>query len=153
MHAENQPLDKINELVFYEEDLFNQEKMVKKLDEIIYAWGRELVHEQYIDQIPQSDDAWTQFLSMDIYWGDLKNEWEYYVVGSLIFFVALRSDIKRDFLLQPDYIRTQRLSKSLVHVQHYFNTPLLRDIVTKFYSCYAMIQENKPIKVRYKEIS
>jgi hypothetical protein len=152
MHEENQSLAKIREVVFDEDDFFDQEKMIKKLDQLIHAWGQELVQRQYIDRIPDSDDAWTQFLGMDIYWGDLKDEWEHYVVGSLIFFVLLRSDIKRDFLLQPDYIRGQRLHRWLARLRHY-NTPLLRDIVTKFCVCYSMILERKPIKVRYKEIS
>ncbi len=47
---------------------------------------------------------------MDIYWGDLNNQWEHYLVACLIFFVLLREDIKRDFLLTTDYIRAQRLS-------------------------------------------
>jgi hypothetical protein len=88
-------------------------------------------------------------LSRDIYWGDLNSQWEHYVVASLIFFVSLRADIKRDFLLQPDPIRGQRLSRWLEKLRHY-QTPLSKDVVTKFCMCYSMVMENKPIKVRYR---
>jgi hypothetical protein len=122
------------------------------LDQLIRAWGQELIQGRYIDEIPHSDDAWLRFLEMDIYWGDLKNQWEHYVVGCLLFFVMLRADIKRDFLLQPDYIRGQRLSRWLSRLRHYM-TPLLKDVVTKFCLCYSMILERKPIKVRYNELN
>jgi hypothetical protein len=152
MKSANESLVNIREIVFYKDIFFDQEKMIKKLDQLIHAWGRELVQKKYIDEIPDSDDAWLRFLDMDIYWGDLKDEWEHYVVGSLIFFVLLRSDIKRDFLLQPDYIRGQRLSRWLGRLRHYM-TPLLRGVVTKFCLCYAMILDKEPIKVRYNEIN
>jgi hypothetical protein len=142
----------IRQIVFDEDSFFDQEKMIKKLDKLIHAWGRELVQKKYIDEIPDSDDAWLRFLDMDIYWGDLKDEWERYVVGSLIFFVLLRSDIKRDFLLQPDYIRGQRLSRWLGRLRHYM-TPLLRAVVTKFCLCYSMILDKEFIKVRYNGIN
>lgn len=152
MNSANESLVNIREIVFDEDIFFDQKKMIKKLDQLIHAWGRELVQKEYIDKIPDSDDAWLRFLDMDIYWGDLKDEWEHYVVGSLIFFVLLRSDIKRDFLLQPDYIRGQRLSRWLGRLRHYM-TPLLRSVVTKFCLCYAMILDKEPIKVRYNEVN
>ena len=152
MKSEDQSLVNSREIVFDNDDFFDQEKMIKKLDQLIHAWGQELVQKQYIDQIPDSDDEWFQFLDMDIYWGDLKDKWEHYVVGCLIFFVLLRADIRRDFLIQPDYIRGQRLSRRLDKLRHYMN-PLLRDVVTKFCLCYSMILERKPIKVRYNEIN
>lgn len=151
MKPENQSRLKLREIVFDNVDFFDQEKMIKKLDQLIHYWGQELVHKQYIDKIPVSDEAWLKFLGMDIYWGDLRSQWEHYVVGGLIFFVMLRADIKRDFLLQPDYLRGQRLEKYLWRLRHYM-TPLLKDVVTKFCLCYSMILERNPIKVRYNEI-
>ena len=141
----------IREIDFDPDDFFDQEKMIEKLDRAIHAWGQELVQNQHIDHIPESDDAWLKVLDMDIYWGDLKNQWEHYIVSCLIFFVLLRADIKRGFLLQPDYIRGQRLSRWLGRLRRY-QTPLSKDVVTKFCLCYSMILERKPIKLRYKEI-
>jgi hypothetical protein len=152
MKSEDPSLMKIREIVFDQDDFFDQGKMIKKLDHLIHAWGQELFQNQYIDNIPDSDEAWIKVLEMDVYWGDLKNQWEHYIVSCLIFFVLLRADIKRDFLLQPDYIRGQRLSRWLGRLRHY-QTPLSKDIVTKFCLCYSMIQEKKPIKVRYNEIN
>ncbi|MGD9249420.1 MAG: hypothetical protein PVI60_15750, partial [Desulfobacteraceae bacterium] len=74
----------IRTTVFDPDDFFDQEKMVQKLDHLIQAWGRELIHHQHIDEIPQSDEAWLTLLSRDIYWGDLNSQWEHYVVASLI---------------------------------------------------------------------
>jgi len=142
--------NKIREIVFDNGDFFDQGKMINKLDLLIHAWGQELVQKGYADQIPLSDDEWLRFLDMEIYWGDLNDQWDHYIVGCLIFFVMLRADIKRDFLLQPDNIRGQRLSRWLGKLLHYMN-PLLRDIVTEFCLCYSMILERKPIKVRYIE--
>lgn len=143
---------KIREIVFDNGDFFDQRRMINKLDVLIHAWGQELVQKGYMDQIPLSDDEWIQFLEMDIYWGDLHDQWEHYIVGCLIFFIRLRADIKRDFLLQPDYIRGQRLSRWLGKLSHYMN-PLLKNIITEFCLCYSMILEKKPIKVRYSEIA
>ena len=151
MNSEDLSLINIREVVFDPDDFFDQEKMIHKLDQLIQAWGQELIHHQHIDQIPESDEAWLKILDMDIYWGDLKNQWEHYIVACLIFFVLLRADIKRDFLLQPDYIRGQRLSRWLGRLRHY-QTTLSKDIVTKFCLCYSMILEKKPRKVRYSEI-
>ena len=151
MKAEDPSLMKIREIVFDPDDFFDPEKMIEKLDHLIDAWGQELFQNQYIDHIPDADEAWLKVLDVDIYWGDLKNQWEHYLVSCLIFFVLLRADIKRDFLLQPDYIRGQRLSRWLGRLRHY-QTPLSKDIVTKFCICYSMIQEKKPIKVRYNEL-
>ena len=148
MNAEDPSLMKIREIVFDPDDFFDQEKMIVKLDHLIDAWGQELFQNQYIDHIPDADEAWLKVLEMDVYWGDLKTQWEHYLVSCLIFFVLLRAEIKRDFLLQPDYIRGQRLSRWLGRLRHY-QTPLSKDIVTKFCVCYSMIQEKKPIKVRY----
>ncbi len=150
MKSENPSDMNIREIVFDPDDFLDQEKMIKKLDCLIHAWCLELIQSQHIDAIPDSDEAWLKVLDMDIYWGDLKNQWEHYVVACLIFFVLLRTDIKRDFLLQPDYIRGQRLSRWLGRLRHY-QTPLSKDIVTKFCVCYSMILERKPIKVRYSE--
>lgn len=152
MKSEFQSVGKIREIVFDNDDFFDQGRMIKNLDRLVYAWGKELVQKKYIDQVPFSDDEWFQFLDMDIYWGDLKDQWEYYIVGCLIFFVQLRADIRRDFLLQPDYIRGQRLSRWLGKLRHYMN-PLLRSLVTEFCLCYSMILEKKPIRVRYSEIA
>ena len=151
MKTDDQSIMNMREIIFDNDDFFDQEKMIKKLDRLIYAWGLELVQKEYIDQFPASDDAWLRFLDMEIYWGDLNNQWEHYVVGGLNFFVLLREDIKRDFLLQPDYIRGQRLSRWLGRLSHYM-TPLLRDVVTKFCLCYSMILERKPLKVRYSKL-
>ncbi len=141
----------IREIVFDPDDFLDQEKMIQKLDLLIHAWGQELIQYKHIDDIPDTDEAWLKILEMDIHWSDLNSQWEHYVVGCLIFFLLLRSDIKRDFLLQPDYIRGQRLSRWLGRLRHY-QTPLSKDIVTKFCLCYSMIMEKKPIKVRYNDI-
>jgi len=151
MNSENLSLMNIREIVFDQDDFFDQEKMINKLDHLIHAWGQELIQNKHIDDIPDTDETWLKILDTDIYWGNLKNQWEHYVVGCLIFFVLLRADIKRDFLLQPDYIRGQRLSRWLGRLRHY-QTPLSKDIVTKFCLCYSMILERKPIKVRYREV-
>ena len=141
----------LREIVFDVDSFFDQEKMIEKLDQLIDAWGQELLHKRYIDAIPDSDDAWLKTLDTDLHWDDLKDQWDHYVTGGLIFFVLLRADIKRGFLLQPDNIRGQRLSRWLWHLKHYM-TPLLKDIVTKFCLCYSMILERKPIIVRYNEL-
>jgi len=146
------PTIKIREIVFDTDDFFDKERIIQKFDGLIHVWGQELVQKGYADQMPASDDEWLKFLDMDIYWGDLKDQWEHYIVGCLIFFVMLRADIKRDFLLQPDYIRGQRLSRWLGKLPHYMN-PLLRDVITKFCLCYSMILDKEPIKVRYSEIT
>ena len=150
MNSEDLSLMDIRTIVFDPDDFFDQEKMIQKLDRLIAAWGQELIHNQHIDNIPETDEAWLKVLDRDIYWGDLNSQWEHYVVACLIFFVLLRDDIKRDFLLQPDFIRGQRLSRWLGRLRHY-QTPLSKDIVTKFCLCYSMIMERKPIKVRYNE--
>jgi hypothetical protein len=139
-------------IVFNPDDFFDQDKMIQKLDHLIHAWGRELIHLQHLDEIPESDEAWLKLLSRDIHWSDLNSQWEQYLVACLIFFVALRADIKRDFLLQPDTIRGQRLSRWLERLRRY-QTPLSKDIITKFCMCYCMILERKAIKVRYNNIN
>ncbi len=150
MNTEDLSLAKIRTIVFDQDDFFDQEKMINKLDHLINAWGQELLQNKHIDDIPDTDEAWLKILDMDIYWGDLNNQWEHYLVACLIFFVLLREDIKRDFLLTTDYIRAQRLSRWLGRLKHY-QTPLSKDIVTKFCLCYSMRLERKPIKVRYSE--
>jgi len=151
MNSENPSLVNIREIIFDPDDFFDQDIIIHKLNRLIQAWGQELLHNQHIDDIPNSDEDWLKVLDRDIYWGDLNNQWEHYVVACLIFFVLLRADIKRDFLIQPDNIRGQRLSRWLGRLRHY-QTPLSKDIVTKFCLCYSMILERKPIKVRYKEL-
>lgn len=142
---------KLRELVFHGADFLDQEEMIGKLDYLIIAWGCELAHKGYVKQIPLSEREWMRFLDMDIYWGDLKDQWDHYIVGCLIFFVMLRSDIQRDFLLQPDHIRARRLSRWLEKLRHYMN-PLLRNTVTEFCMRYSMIMEKTPIRVRYNEL-
>jgi hypothetical protein len=140
----------IRTIVFKPDDFFNQDIMVQKLDHLIQAWGQELIHNQHLEKIPESDEAWLKVLDRDVYWGDLNSQWEHYVVACLIFFISLRADIERDFLLQPDAIRGQRLSRWLEKLRHY-QTPLSKDIVTKFCLCYSMVMEKKAIKVRYND--
>jgi hypothetical protein len=151
MNSEDLSLMDIRTIVFDPDDFLDQKKMILKLDHLIQAWGRELIRNQHIDDIPETDEAWMKVLDRDIYWGDLNSQWEHYVVACLIFFVLLRADIKRDFLLQPDAVRGQRLSHWLEKLRHY-QTPLSKDIVTRFCMCYSMIMEKKPIKVRYNEV-
>lgn len=142
----------LRELCFEEKDLFDQKIMIQNLDALIQAWGLELLHKKYIDSIPNTDKAWQEVLGRDIYWKDLRDQWDHYIVGCLIFFTLLRADIKRDFLLQPDYIRGQRLGRWLWRLKHYL-TPLSREMITQFCLCYSMILERKPIKVRYNDFS
>ena len=139
-------------IVFEPDDFFDQEKMIQKLDHLILAWGQELIHHGHLDKIPESGEAWLKALGQDIYWGDLNSQWEYYIVSCLIFFVSLRADIQRDFLLQPDVIRGQRLSRWLEKLRRY-QTPLSRDVITRFCLCYSMIMEKKAIKVRYNAVT
>jgi hypothetical protein len=142
----------IRTIDFDPDDFFDQEKMTQKLGHLIHAWGLELIHHQHLEQIPDSDEDWLKVLNRDIYWGDLNSQWEHYIVACLIFFVSLRADIQRDFLLQPDVIRGQRLSRWLEKLRHY-QTPLSKDIVTKFCMCYSMVMERRAIKVRYNELT
>jgi hypothetical protein len=151
MNSEDMSQMDIRTMVFDPDDLFNREEMIRKLDHLIHAWGRELIHNRHLDHLPETDEAWLSVLNRDIYWSDLNTQWELYVVACLIFFVSLRADIKRDFLLQPDPIRGQRLNHWLERLRHY-QTALSRDIVTKFCLCYSMVMEKKPIKVRYNHI-
>ena len=142
----------LRDCCFEEEDLFDQHKMIQKLDFLIQAWGEELRRKKYIDAIPANEKAWFEALDHDIYWKDLKDPWDHYIVGCLIFFLLLRADIQRDFLLQPDNIRGQRLSRWLWRLKHY-QTPLSKEVVTQFCLTYCMILERKPIKVRYMDFS
>ena len=48
---------RLREIVFDTVDFFDKEIMIEKLDRLILAWGKELVHKHYIDRIPESDDA------------------------------------------------------------------------------------------------
>jgi hypothetical protein len=152
MNSEDPSRMDIRTIVFDPDDFFDQEKMIAKLDLLIHAWGRELIHNHHLEEIPESDEAWLKVLDRDIYWGDLNNQWEHHVVACLIFFVSLRADIQRDFLLQPDVIRGQRLGRWLEKLRRY-QTPLSRDVVTKFCLCYSMIMERKAIKVRYNNVT
>lgn len=152
MNIEDRSQMVMRTIIFNPDDFLDQDKMIQKLGHLIHAWGRELVHLQHLDGIPESDDSWMKALSRDIYWGDLNSQWEHYLVACLIFFVALRTDIKRDFLLQPDTIRGQRLSRWLEKLRHYQN-PLSKDVVTRFCMCYSMIMEQKAIKVRYNDVT
>jgi len=150
MTSENQSLEFIRELRFESDDLFDQKIMIDKLDHLIQAWGKELLRNQYIDEIPDSEYAWLEVLERDIHWKDLKDQWDFYLVSSLIFFVLMREDIKRDFLLQPYNVQGQRLERWLRRQRRYM-TPLSREVVTRFCLCYSLSGERKPIRVRYKE--
>lgn len=150
MNPENQPLEFIREVRFESGDFFDQNKMVAKLDQLIQAWGGELLRNGYIDAIPASEYAWLEALERGIYLKDLKDQWHIYLVSCLIFFVLMREDIKRDFLLQPYNVVGQRLERWL-HRQHRYVTPLSRDVITQFCLCYSLSGERKPIRVRYKE--
>jgi hypothetical protein len=150
MNSEKQPLEFIREVRFESGDFFDQNKMVAKLDQLIQAWGGELLRNGHIDAIPASEYAWLEALERGIYLNDLKDQWEIYLVSCLIFFVSMREDIKRDFLLQPYNVVGQRLERWL-HRQHRYVTPLSRDVITQFCLCYSLSGERKPIRVRYKE--
>ena len=140
----------IREVRFESDDFFDQERMTKKLDHLIQAWGGELLRNGHIDAIPGSEYAWLEALERDIYLKDLKDQWDLYLVSCLIFFVLMREDIKRDFLLQPYNVVGQRLERWLQR-QHRYVTPLSRDVITQFCLCYSLSAERKPIRVRYKE--
>lgn len=150
MKPKNQSYEFIRELRFESDDFFDQKTMIDKLDQLIQAWGEELLQKKYIDKIPDSEHTWLEVLERDIHWRDLKDQWDYYLVSSLIFFVLMREDIKRDFLLQPYNILGQRLERWLLRLRRYM-TPLSREVVTQFCICYSLSQERKPIRVRYKE--
>ena len=150
MTSENQSYEFIRELRFESDEFFDQKTMINKLDQLIQAWGKELLRNQYIDEIPDSEYAWLEVLERDIHWKDLKDQWDFYLVSSLIFFVLMREDIKRDFLLQPYNVQGQRLERWLRRQRRYM-TPLSREVVTRFCLCYSLSGERKPIRVRYKE--
>jgi hypothetical protein len=150
MNSERQSREFIREIRFESGDFFDQKRMVEKLDQLIQAWGGELLRNGYIDKIPDSEYAWFQALEHDIYGKDLRNQWDYYLVSCLIFFVLMREDIKRDFLLQPYNVLGQRLERWLQR-QHRYVTPLSRDVITQFCLCYSLSGERNPIRVRYKE--
>lgn len=150
MKSENQSIEFIRELRFESDDFFDQKTMIDKLDQLIQAWGKELLRNHYIDEIPDSEYAWLEVLERDIHWRDLENQWDFYLVSCLIFFVLMREDIKRDFLLQPYNVLGQRLERWLLRLKRYM-TPLTREVVTQFCVCYGLSQERKPIRVRYKE--
>jgi hypothetical protein len=150
MKPENQSHEIIRELRFESDEFFDQKTMIDKLDHLVQAWGAELLRNQYIDKIPDSENAWIEVLERDIHWKDLENQWDFYLVGCLIFFVLMREDIKRDFLLQPYNVLGQRLERWLLRLRRYM-TPLTREVVTQFCLCYSLSGERKPIRVRYKE--
>lgn len=150
MNSENLSREFIRELRFESDDFFDQKRMIEKLDQLIQAWGNELLRNHYIDEIPDSEHAWLEVLEHDVYWKDLRNQWDYYLVSCLMFFVLMREDIKRDFLLQPYNVLGQRLERWL-NRQHRYITPLSRDVITQFCLCYSLSGERKPIRVRYKE--
>jgi hypothetical protein len=149
MKSEIQSLEFIRELSFESDDFFDQNKMLTKLDALIQAWGNELLRNRYIDTIPDSEYAWLEVLERDIYWKDLNNQWDLYLVGCLIFFVLMREDIKRDFLLQPYNVQGQRLERWLRRLRRHM-TPLTQKVVTQFCLCYSLSEERIPIRVRYK---
>lgn len=149
MISETSSLEMIRELRFKSDDFFNQSIMIHKLDQLIQAWGNELLRGHYIEVIPNSENIWLEVLERDIYWKDLRTQWDVYLVGCLIFFVLMREDIKRDFLLQPYNVQGQRLERWLLRLKRHM-TPLTRDVVTQFCLCYSLSQERKPIRVRYK---
>jgi hypothetical protein len=150
MNSENLSREFIRELRFESDDFFDQKRMIEKLDQLIQAWGMELLRNNLIDEIPDSEYAWLEVLERDIHWKDLKNQWDFYLVSCLIFFVLMREDIKRDFLLQPYNVQGQRLERWL-HRQHRYITSLSREVITQFCLCYSLSGERKPIRVRYKE--
>lgn len=150
MESENQTREFIRELRFESDAFFDREKMTHNLDQLIKAWGEDLLYNHHIDNIPDSEHAWLELLERDVDWKDLKNQWDAYVAGCLIFFVLMREDIKRDFLLQPYNVQGQRLERWLRRLKRYM-TPLSREVVTQFCLCYSLSGERKPIRVRYKE--
>jgi hypothetical protein len=150
MKSENQSHEFIRELRFESDEFFDQKRMIEKLDQLIQAWGKDLLRNHHIDEIPDSENAWLEVLERDIDWKDLANQWDCYVVGCLVFFVPMREDIKRDFLLQPYNVQGQRLERWLRRLQRYM-MPLSREVVTQFCLCYSLSGERKPIRVRYKE--
>ncbi|MFH0726655.1 MAG: hypothetical protein V2B19_09955 [Pseudomonadota bacterium] len=149
MKSESHSLELIREMRFESEDFFDQNKMLHKLDLLIQAWGEELLRSRHIDAIPDSEHTWLEVLERDIHWTDLDDQWDVYLVGCLIFFVLMREDIKRDFLLQPYNVQGQRLERWLWRLKRYM-TPLTREVVTRFCLCYSLSQERLPIRVRYK---
>ena len=150
MKSENQSPEFLRELRFESDEFFDQKRMIEKLNQLIQAWGKDLLQNHHIDEIPDSEFAWLEVLERDIDWKDLKDQWDSYVAGCLIFFVLMREDIKRDFLLQPYNVQGQRLERWLRRLQRYM-TPLSREVVTQFCLCYSLSGERKPIRVRYKE--
>jgi len=150
MNSENKPIEMIREVRFESSDFFDQKIMIAKLDQLIQAWGGELLRNGQIDAIPGSEHAWLEVLEREIHSKDLQNQWDLYLVSCLIFFVLLREDIKRDLLVQPYNVLGQRLERWLRR-QHRYVTPLSRDVITQFCLCYSLSGERKPIRVRYKE--
>ena len=69
MKSEAQSVVKIREIVFDNDDFFDQEKMIKNLDRLVYAWGLELVLEkgngvQYLEIRNVDHGVYELFLSV-----------------------------------------------------------------------------------------
>ena len=107
MKSENQAGEFIREIRFESDDFYNREIMIDKLGRLIGAWGEDLLRNRHIDHVPDSESDWLYILERDIYGGDLHNQWDFYLVCCLIFFVLLQADIERDFLLQPYNVQGQ----------------------------------------------
>lgn len=150
MKPEDQPQAFIREICFESDAFFNQNVMVEKLDQLIRAWGEDLLRNRHIEKIPDSEYAWLEVLERDIEWKAIENQWDCYLVGCLVFFVLMREDIRRDFLIQPYNVQGHRLERWLRRLKR-FMTPLARVVVSQFCLCYSLCGERKPIRVRYKE--
>ncbi len=48
MNSKDLSLMKIRTIVFDQDDFFDQEKMINKLDHLIHAWGQELIQNKHI---------------------------------------------------------------------------------------------------------
>lgn len=143
---------KMREMVFQENDYFNEEKMVHKLDFLIQALAAELHHKKYIDQIPNTEEGWSKLFETQFGLNEIRKEdWEAYVAGGLKFFLELKRSIKQsEFLKQNDIYRSYRFLHWKSGLRPYWN-PLLERLLLEFYKTYCMILEIKQIRVKYME--
>ena len=142
MHATNGTNTKVREIIFYENDYFDEAKMINKLDNLIEAFATELHQKTLIEQIPDTEEGWTQLFKKEFGLNDIKEGWEAYAAGSLKFFLELKQSILHsDFLKENDIYRSYRFLNWKAGLKAYWN-PLLEKLMMEFYKTYCMILDN-----------
>jgi hypothetical protein len=150
MNFPNKPTANLRHVLFNEDDYFNEEVMMQKLDQLIHAFATELFHKQQINQIPGPDEGWATLLR-ELPSQNKAKDWEGYVIGCLVFFIKLQDAIREEeFLVQNDIHRSYKFIRWDAGIKSRKN-PMLERLLKQFYKCYCMIQEKEPIRVRYMD--